>query len=120
MKKSNIFRIAVKASSLIEVITAMVIASIVFGISILIFMNIQRSTESSAEVTIKSIMKNIVEEAIINSNWNEDLIIYQDWKISKKIIPYKENDNLKILLVEAYDAEGVMHYENKNLVQLAE
>jgi len=111
-----VFKRRIEASSLIEVITAMVIISIVLGISIQIFFNIQKSTQSLADEKVKVQMINIANESILNSNWEDSLVQFQGWNISKEMIPYSKNGNLKVLRIIASDTHTEKYFEIKYLI----
>lgn len=106
----------VSGSSLIEVITAVVIISIVFTIASVVYLNVQRSSFSAKKLRA-SIMVNELIISTLKENRYEPLqqesgefILYQTVDL------YAGNRNLKVLIVEARDESGKLIAQRKKLI----
>lgn len=107
----------IQASTLIEVITAMIIIMIIFGIAMMIFTNINTTSNTKLKLFAGMHIDKVYEETIKeNSFFDEDYQV-ESIKIEKKIMPYKNNDNIIILQFIAFDNKGKELLNKKELVR---
>lgn len=107
----------VRASTLIETITALIIISMVFGFATLIYLNVQRSALSSkkisSQIMIDQIYNNIRfdnEMLPLTEHDFNDLTVYQ---FANK---HPESGSLVVLRYEARDKTGKLLLETKKIV----
>ena len=106
----------VKASTLIEVMVAMIIVMISFGIAMIIYINVTRSDNQVQKLKVQLLLN---ETAIKTSNENS----FMDEKtetdgifVNKTVNSYNGIPGLNFLLLEAFDANGKKIAERKELV----
>lgn len=101
------------ASTLLEVIVAMVIIIIVFSIALMIFSNVSRMSFSARQLR---------GEALAQSNMPDRLTtdsIFQDstWKIERKTITSENFTPLKEVTITVYDENGQKVTALKRLIR---
>jgi type II secretory pathway pseudopilin PulG len=93
----------IKASTLLEVIVAMVVILIVFVLATGIYANVMRSSPSAKQQKVKALMSGIIEKSITESNWNDEEIMIDSIYLIKKVLPYRDYADLKLLQVNAIE-----------------
>jgi competence protein ComGF len=112
----RIFKIRVRASSLIEVITALIIISIIFTIAIMVYLNVQRSGFSSRRLTGELLINEVLVKTLKDKRFDttetnsDDITVYQD------VTAHKTVAHLKVLTLEARDINGKLVAERKRLI----
>lgn len=86
-----------KASTLLEVIVAMVIIMIVFVLSTGIFSNIIRSSPSLKAQRINAISTGIIENSVTNKNWQDEVIHVDSMAFQKTVKRYLDQQDLILL-----------------------
>lgn len=111
----HIVGMRVRASSLIEVITALVILSLLFGLAITIYLNVQRAGLSSA----KTYYYMMLDEAYYNVKKPEDLAdkeyLFEEVVIYQTVQQHPESAELKVIHLEARSTEGKVLAIRKHL-----
>ncbi|MNV84118.1 hypothetical protein D3C71_1779740 [compost metagenome] len=98
LKKSK-----VRASTLLEVIVAMVIILIVFVMATGIFTNVIGSAPSVRQLQIRSIGSAIIQESLYQRNWNNETIQVDSIIFQKTVAPYQDSPNLLQINVVALE-----------------
>lgn len=104
----------VRSSSIIEVTTAMIIISMVFGLAIIIYLNLQRTGISSQRLSARIKLEAVFSETNKQKKFEtrqvdfDNIIIYQ--KVERT-----ENGLLNVAL-EARDEQGKLIAEQKHFV----
>ncbi|QKJ31051.1 hypothetical protein HQ865_15245 [Mucilaginibacter mali] len=108
----------VQASSLLEVIVAMLIIVVIFGIALGIFANITRSSVSVKQLKARAILNDICTRCE-DSTAVESKIFYVDhWKVEQEIKIYEAEPALNELDLAIYDENMVKITELKKLIIL--
>jgi type II secretory pathway pseudopilin PulG len=92
----------IKASTLLEVIVAMVVILIVFVLATGIYANVMGSSPSVKQQQVKALMSGLIVKSITDSNWNDEEIMIDSISLIKKVLPYQDYADLKLLEVNAY------------------
>ncbi|MBT1705382.1 hypothetical protein [Chryseosolibacter indicus] len=104
----------VKCSSLIEVIIALIIISVIFSLSITIYLNLQRTGWSMSKLQHQILMDKVYNELRFGQTDAEikmdEVIVYINVK------PHSSIDALKIIHLEVRTEEGKLVAEKKHLV----
>jgi Tfp pilus assembly protein PilV len=95
-----LMRLKISASSLVEVIVALIIISIVFGISTMIYINVLNSTYSVKQLQHSMLLKAICEETINKKRYFDETIKSEDITVFKKVTKVTGYDKLLHLHVE--------------------
>src|SRR5688500_8721784 len=96
----------VKASSLIEVITALVIISIIFTIAIMIYLNVQRSGFSSRRVLGEIMINEVLVKTLQDKQFDGAEITANEITVYRDVTVHKTSPNLTVLTFEARDGNG--------------
>jgi Tfp pilus assembly protein PilV len=107
----------VSASSLIEVITSMVIISIVFSLTLMIFMNVQEQMDSQIKTKARTQVRNLAIQHITANQFKDETVAYEDFSIKCTINPFPSNGKLSVLHLEAYTMDNKMLYKYRRLIQ---
>jgi hypothetical protein len=91
------------ASTLLEVIIAMVVILIVFTLAIGIYNNVLRSTTSVKKIQVSAEATYQVKKSIIDSNWIDQDIERDSLVLKKTVIPYQNYKDLVIVTVVALE-----------------
>jgi type II secretory pathway component PulJ len=94
----------VEGSTILEVIISMVIIVCVFGIAMMIYTNVSRSSLSvktvNAEATLEKQMSVVEKDSLSSDN----TININGFKVEQKITPYQNIKNLSWVQLTAYDS----------------
>lgn len=93
----------VRASSLLEVVISMVIIVAVFGIAMMIYTNVLRSSLSSQKLKAEALLKEAAFTAEHNAVNTAQTFTAEDFRIEQEIKPYRGNTALIELHLTAYD-----------------
>lgn len=107
----------VRASTLLEVIVAMVVIMIVFVLSTAIYTNVMRASPSLRQQRIKSIAAGLIQQSIAERNWNDDVVTIDSMSFQKTLIPYQGYGDLKLLQVVAV-AQGKEVWTARRVVKM--
>jgi len=106
-----------KASSIVEVTTAMVIISIVFAASTIIYLQAQRSVlnwqKLSASVSLDNLYAEMQSRGQIPVD--REIVISGELTISKEVMSSVHSDKLWVLRLQAHAESGVQLAEKKYL-----
>ena len=94
----------IRASSLLEVLIAMVIIMIVFSLAIGIYAKVTASGFSLSDKQIEQEMQRIVAESKKTGDWRDDTFTSGDITYRKAVGRYKDYSDLYLLEVEALKA----------------
>jgi hypothetical protein len=103
-----------QASSLIEVIAAMLILSMVFGLAIVIYLNVQRAGVSARKLTClvrleAAFAETEQQRTYVAREWvYDDLTVYQEVK--------QDSAGLTVVMLEGRDPAGKLVATQKHLV----
>ncbi len=92
-----------RASTLLEVIVAMVVILIVFVLATGIYANVMRVSPSVKQQQVKALISGLIEKSIAESNWNDEEIEVDSIYLLKKVLPYQDFIDLKLLQVIAIE-----------------
>lgn len=106
----------VSGSSLIEVITAVVIISIVFTIASVVYLNVQRSGFSAKKLRASIVVNELIISSLKEKRFESLQREFGEFVLYQTVDLYAGNRNLKILIVEARDETGKLIAQRKKLV----
>ena len=107
-----------KASSLIEVVVAMVILSVTFTVCLMVFNNITRSTYSLRQMKYSLILQNLKLKTEQEKSYFDEVISEENEIVYKKVSHYNNRENLILLEFEVVDAGNEVIAERKDLIYL--
>src|SRR6188768_2103292 len=117
----RLLRITVRASSLIEVITAMVIISMVFSMASIIFLNVQKTGLSKRKLEAMMILDETFTESVRTNQYVTREVSYTDEiRIYQEVRPSRLSNLLLVVVLEARDRDGKLVAEQKHLLHVAE
>lgn len=105
-----------KSFTLIESIVALIIIMLCFGIGLMIYVNVMKSDSNFLKLKSSALLKEIVINTKINKHFIDEQYSFKEININKRIEKYKDQDNLNIVIFEAYDKSGKKICEMKELV----
>lgn len=108
--------VKINASTLIEVIVAMVVLSISFSIGLMIYFNILSGSGSFRAFETNLILKQIATETITNKSYIDEDITNNNLTIHKSLTPYKTSKKVYILELSAVDNDNKEQGNYKQLI----
>lgn len=94
----------VSASTLIEVLIAMVTIVIVFGIAMMIYSNVIRSSVSVKKVRAQAVLYDMMQKATASSgSLPDDSFSFNELHVEQSVKPYHDNPHLVEVDLTAYD-----------------
>jgi hypothetical protein len=93
----------VSGATLLEVVVALVIIMVVFGVSMMIYLNILRSTYTYRQLSSALLLKDIGEETISTKSYFDERIERDGIIVIKRIQKYNNQANLIHLHLETID-----------------
>ena len=93
----------IKASTLLEVIVAMVVILIVFVLATGIYANVMRSSPSVKQQRVKAIISGLIAESIAAGNWKDEVIAIDSMAFQKTVTPYQAYPDLRLVQVVAIE-----------------
>jgi hypothetical protein len=105
-----------QSSSLIEVTVSLIIISIIFSLSITIYLNVQRSGFSSSKLVYNVLLDDAYNGAIKAKDFSNKEFEYEDFTLFQIISSSGENENLKVLRFEVRNKKGQLLGERKYLL----
>jgi Tfp pilus assembly protein PilE len=109
----------VKASTLLEVIIAMVIILVVFVIATGIYTNVIRSSPSVKAQQAKALAVSLIEESISEKDWTDKSIEKDSIRLNKTVIPYEGYADLLLITVTATE-HGKTVGQSKQIIKKPE
>jgi len=94
----------VRASSLLEVLIAMIVIIIVFTIAMMIYTNVLRLSLSAKKLRAEALLQNIMLNDEHKVTDVKDTVNNNDFRIEQKITPYDQSSNLTVIHLIAYDS----------------
>ena len=92
-----------KASTMVEVLIAMVLIFAVFGIAMMIYTNVLNSSQSVKKLRAQAILNNVLLKAEQASTNVTQTFSVGDFRIEQKVTLYGDNDQLSDICLTAYD-----------------
>ena len=114
-----ILKTKLKAATLIEAIVSMVIVTIetiAFGIGMMIYLNILRTTDYQRKLEARLLLNEIAIQTRKDKSFIDEVIENPKMRIRKSIIPYKNSENLGLLYLVAFDKQDKQLAERKELI----
>lgn len=97
--------VKIRASTLLEVIIAMVIILVVFTLAIGIYNNVLSSSPSVKKEQIKALTDKVIAQSIKEGKWEEEEITIEGITIKKVVVPYETYKDLVVITATAFDNE---------------
>jgi Tfp pilus assembly protein PilE len=101
-RKLNV-KTKVNASTILEVVIAMVIIIMVFGIAMMIYTNVLRLSLSVKKIKAQAILQEIVLKSEQTKYLSTQSITIDDFRVDQEIKPYQDDTLLNEVHVTAYD-----------------
>lgn len=108
--------VKITASTLIEVIVAMVVLAIAFSIGIMIYFNILSSSGSYRAFETTLLLKQVAAETTHNKSYIDELIELENLTIQKSVSPYNGSKKVYLLELHAVDQHQKEHGVYKQLI----
>jgi hypothetical protein len=106
----------IKASSLIEVVVAMVIMVITFGVGMMIYHNILRSGINLQKVKAEHLLYKVTEKTIESKSFFDEDFIEGALLVRKKVGSYQNNASLLLLELQVFTKEEKLLAESNVLI----
>jgi hypothetical protein len=114
-KRPSIVR-KVKASSLIEVIVALIIITLIFSFAMTIYLNVQRANFNSLKLTCQMRMSEVFSVSVKTNSYQNREVSYDELVVHQEVRPHSQSANLLIVTLEGRDPNGKIIAEQKHLV----
>lgn len=108
----------IAASTLIEVLIAMVIVIVIYGIAMMIFLNVQKSSNTALKTLALLELEKVVIETKKKFTFIDEEYKTENLEIKKKISVYQKCSELRELSFEVFDLSGKLIIERKELIKL--
>ncbi|MDB5274744.1 MAG: hypothetical protein JWO58_3111 [Chitinophagaceae bacterium] len=105
----------VRSSSMVEVLVAMVLFTVVFTIGITVYVNVVRSGFSMSKLKATLLLNKIAMDTKINRRFIPESIQEGTISIDKQIEDYNKDSQLVVIVLKAYDANHMLLAERKEL-----
>ena len=106
----------IKGSTLIEVLVAMIIVMVTFGIAMAIFINVSSSDRHVQKLKAQLLLSEVAIRTKAENSFIDATIELENITLNKTITSYREIPGLNILLLEAFDINGKKVAERKELI----
>lgn len=116
----RIIKKKVIASSIIEVIVAMVTVMIVFSLGMMIYVNVVKSSVSMQQMTLTLELKQISTQTLKDKSFFDDEIPFGNNTIIKRVSKYNDIENLYLIELEAQNPEEKVLAKRRELLYLQE
>lgn len=101
---AKLITLKVKASTLIEVIIAMVIILVVFALAMGIYNNVLRTTSAVKIEQLKALTDHKLQKSVVEGNWKDtDSLLQDSLLLQKKVLPYENAADLQMITVTAFE-----------------
>lgn len=108
-----------KASTIIEVIIAMVILLIIYSMVIITFLNFSNDNNNCNKTKAALLLENISANTKSTYRFIDNEFNFNNINIVQTILPYKGNDNLRILKLEAISNSGKMILSKSEIIAIS-
>lgn len=108
----------IQASSLVEVIVAMVILMLSFGAAILLFVKVTKSNKSLQQVQHQSLVNEFVAQTKMKRAFINRIEKHEDKLLIQNVQPYRNNHALLFLDVELRNDQDSLLFEHNELIYL--
>lgn len=105
-----------KGSTIIEALTAMVIISLIFGISLDLYLNIAQNDNNYLRYRAIVEMDRVYYKTLSEKNFNDDVTESDGITVEKKILPYTHASHVRILQCTARDRKERTLYEKRWII----
>lgn len=105
-----------KATTLIEVLVAMIIILLSFGTGMMIYNNILNSDNGYEKMKSRLILNEIAIETKKEKTFFDEIKEEETFTIHKSIEQYKDKKNLSLLHLKAFNKQGRLIAEKKELI----
>lgn len=105
-----------KASSILEVVIAMVVIVAVFTIAMAIFGNVQRLSLTGKKIKAQAILKQEFLKSGQQIRIGKERTTVDEFKVEQDVSQYGQGNNLYQFSLTAYDSNGEVVAESKNVV----
>jgi Tfp pilus assembly protein PilV len=116
MPENKIINRKIKASSILEVVVALVLAMIVFGISMMLFANVVRSGVSLQQLHGTLLLNDLYIRTRENKSFYDEEIKEGDNIIHKKVSKFKNMPQLVLLELEIVNPEDKKLSSRKDII----
>ncbi len=93
-------------STLIEVTTALVIISTLFGLFIMIFLNVNTGASYSQRLKARGYLDQVYEESIQSKDWQSKFWSEDQWEVTKTVSRYRQLQNVYYFQLSITNAVG--------------
>jgi len=104
MAGTKIIRTKVRASSILEVIIAMVVIMVVFGIAMMIYINVTRVSMSAQKIRAEAILNETMLQLENTNGANTESFTADNFRIEQEVKAYNDDKDLLEIDLTAYDA----------------
>lgn len=102
--------------TLMEAVVSMIIIMACYVMSTMIYLNIVKTDNTSHKVRAFLEVENLAENTINNSLFEDQDVYCEGLTIQKRILPYKNENSIKLLSITAIDEKGKVLYAFKQLI----
>ncbi|WP_158800288.1 hypothetical protein [Pedobacter sp. L105] len=95
----------VKASTLLEVIIAMVIILVVFSLAIGIYNNVLGSSTAAKTIRVNAMTDHLIRQSINENNWNDLDTLQDSINLKKTVVPYEKDTSLLQITITAFQQD---------------
>jgi len=114
MRQSIILKL--KASTIIEVITAMVIILTCLGIAMTIFTNMSRDVNDELKILAEIRVHTFAAETKKNNDYTDVTQDFDNIRIQRSILLYPKKSRLRVLFIEAFTPDGKKITDYKEII----
>lgn len=105
-----------KASTLAEVLVAMIIVMLSFGIALTIFVNVTGSSAIEQRTRADLIIRSLAASIIDSGNYIDAEVVVSGIKVKREILPWDRTLGLSVLKLTAFDRHGKKISEQTQII----
>jgi len=105
-----------KASTLLEVIIAMVIILVIFSLAVGVYNNVLSASPSIKKQQAQAITEGMITRSINEENWNDEQTNQEGITLEKKVVPYASYPDLVVITITA-TTEGKVLNQSRQVVK---
>lgn len=104
MARRKLIKTKVMASTILEVIIAMVIIILVFGIAMMIYTNVLRMSLSVKKIQAQAVLQETLFNAEKTNNYASQSITVGDFRVEEEVKPFNGDTTLREIHLTAFDS----------------
>lgn len=106
----------VSGSTLVEMLIAMVTIVVIFGIAMMIFSNVTRSSVAMKKIRAQAVLNDLLQKALSSPVISNDSFVLDGLQVEQTAKPYHDDPQLTEVDLAAYDSNHLLLFTLKQVL----